>query len=493
MGLLMFAFVAVIPVLSEAFTLKGPSGPLVAPLGSSVVLPCYVDERLPMEGLKVVWRRTDSETLVNLYQDGESQAEKQQQGYHGRAHFFTDQINDGNFSLHLDNLRAGDEGRYTCTVHSRQESGETTVLIKDVERLLVTGQINLYPAYDREDVTLNCSVDSHIAPEHIEEVSWKKMDEGGDILVLLHLNNETLQGSSDEQYRDRVELFTAEIPKGNLSLRLKSVRPKDKGVYMCHVFAGELSASATAELERKGFSVLHIMVLIVCISASGSALLLCCLIYYTSQKTDPGASRHVKILGFLHAFIPNIMMFVAFVLWGLTEGFLYETVSCCAIYILRPLMLIYCAPFLEKMADVALVSEYVIFMIVYCSVIFSRAFEMSQIEPDGNHVYIRRFNFWAVFVFGFIIPFFVIYIVYILTKVKRNPCRRETCKCLWDKVADVAIFSYFVLPFLQFILTPFTLKLRRQFSVRIVPSFLFSVIFLSAWPKQTEKLFKFTR
>ncbi|XP_043085092.1 CD276 antigen homolog [Puntigrus tetrazona] len=181
-----------------------------------------------MEGLKVVWRRTDSETLVNLYQDGESQAEKQQQELYSAIY----------------NPRAFVSNRADKSVS----------------------------AYDREDVTLNCSVDSHIAPEHIEEVSWKKMDEGGDILVLLHLNNETLQGSSDEQYRDRVELFTAEIPKGNLSLRLKSVRPKDKGVYMCHVFAGELSASATAELERKGFSVLHIMVLIVCISASGSAL-----------------------------------------------------------------------------------------------------------------------------------------------------------------------------------------------------------------------------
>uniref|UniRef100_A0A671K4W7 Ig-like domain-containing protein n=1 Tax=Sinocyclocheilus anshuiensis TaxID=1608454 RepID=A0A671K4W7_9TELE len=73
-----------------------------------------------------------------------------------------------------------------------------------------------------EDVTLNCSVDSHIKPEHIE--------------------------------RDRVEFFTAEIPKGNFSLRLKSVRTEDKGVYMCLVFSGGLSANATAELEQLGES-----------------------------------------------------------------------------------------------------------------------------------------------------------------------------------------------------------------------------------------------
>ncbi len=116
----------------SGLTVKGPSAPLVAPLGSSVVLPCYVDKALPMEDLEVEWRRTDPETLVHLYQDGESRPEAQQQDYQDRAHFFTEEIKRGNFSLRLDDLRAEDEGRYTCTVHGQQESGETEVQIKDV-------------------------------------------------------------------------------------------------------------------------------------------------------------------------------------------------------------------------------------------------------------------------------------------------------------------------------------------------------------------------
>ncbi len=103
-----------------------------------------------------------------------------------------------------------------------------------------------------EDVTLNCSVDSHITPEHIEEVSWKKTDKNQNILVLVFQNNETLSDSSDERYIDRVEFFTDETPKGNFSLRLKSVRTEDKGVYMCEVFAGDLAANTTVELERLG-------------------------------------------------------------------------------------------------------------------------------------------------------------------------------------------------------------------------------------------------
>ncbi len=231
-----------------------------------------------MEDLQVEWGRTDSETVVQLFLDGESRPESQHEGYRDRAHFFTDQIQHGNFSLRLDNLTAEDEGGYTCKVYSQQDSGETVVQIKHgererapefcwkygfyvtefkqcfilSERFLVSGSDRSVSAYDGEDVTLNCSVDSHISLEHIEEVSWIRTD--GDILVLLFQNNETFSDSLDEQYRDRVEFFTAEIPKGNFSLRLKSVRTEDKGVYMCQVFAGGLSANATVVLEQLGES-----------------------------------------------------------------------------------------------------------------------------------------------------------------------------------------------------------------------------------------------
>ncbi|XP_051745037.1 uncharacterized protein LOC127509873 [Ctenopharyngodon idella] len=285
MDRLMFVFVTVIPVISDGLTVRSPSGPVVAPLGSSVILPCYVDGPLLMEDLEVEWRRRDSETLVHLFQDGESRPEAQQQDYQDRAHFFTEHIKDGNFSLRLDNLRAEDEGEYTCTVHHQQESGETVVEIKvdNVERLLVSGSDRSISASVGEDVTLNCSVDSHITPEDFEQVSWKKTDEDEEILVLLYQDNEALPEASHERYRDRVEFFTAEIPKGNFSVRLKSVRTEDKGVYMCQVFAGGASANATVALERLGFSALHIIMMILCVSASGSALLLCCLIYCRSS------------------------------------------------------------------------------------------------------------------------------------------------------------------------------------------------------------------
>ncbi|XP_067236338.1 uncharacterized protein [Chanodichthys erythropterus] len=372
--------VSVLLMIADGFIVHGPSGPLVAPLGSSVVLPCYVDEPLLMEDLEVEWRRKDSETLVHLFQDGESQPESQQQDYQDRAHFFTENIKDGNFSLRLDNLRAKDKGEYTCTVHHQHESGETVVQIKvdNVERLLVSGSDRSISVFVGEDVTLNCSVDSHITPENFEQVSWKKTNE--DVLVLLYQNNKTFPDSSHERYRDRVEFFTAEIPKGNFSFRLKSVRTEDKGVYMCQVFAGGASANATVVLDRLGFSALHIMVFILCISASGSALLLCCLIYCRSTTEDTVFRLQMFLI-----FCPNILMFLSFVLWGFSEGSLFESVSCCALYFLRPLMLLWTAPYTDEFTGNiktwvqydSYLAEYIVFSGVFYSVLFKSAWDKS--------------------------------------------------------------------------------------------------------------------
>ncbi len=87
--------------------------------GGSVDLVCQVDKSLLENSLKVEWRR--AETLVHLYEDGKCRAEDQHKDYHKRAHFSKKKIKDGNVSLRLKKLRAGDEGVYTCKVYRDQD------------------------------------------------------------------------------------------------------------------------------------------------------------------------------------------------------------------------------------------------------------------------------------------------------------------------------------------------------------------------------------
>ncbi|KAB5555120.1 hypothetical protein PHYPO_G00029860 [Pangasianodon hypophthalmus] len=303
-------------VIESRFHLHGPSDPLIAQLGGSVMLPCFVERPLPIEELEVEWKRNDSETLVHLWQEGESRPESQNQRYRERAHFFTEEIAHGNFSLFLTNVTREDVGVYKCAVYTNLDSDETLIEIKEIERLIVSGG-HVISAYAGEDVTLNCSVDSNIPPENIEEVSWKKMDE--DILVLLYQESEVLTDSSHERYRDRVEFFSAEERnKGNFSLRLKSVQTEDKGLYICLAFSGALSDNTTVEVQQLGFSSMHIGIFVLCILGFVIGSLILGYLSFTSFKNEDD-SRRALAIHCAHVLSPNITMFIVFILWGVTE------------------------------------------------------------------------------------------------------------------------------------------------------------------------------
>ncbi|KAK7174270.1 hypothetical protein R3I93_001465 [Phoxinus phoxinus] len=341
----------------------------------------------------------------------------------------------------------------------------SVLLMSADERLLVSGSTRSISASVGEDVTLNCSVDSHIKPEDIEEVSWRKTDEDGDILVLLYQNNEAFPDSSDERYRDRVEFFADEIPKGNFSFRLKSVRTEDKGVYMCQVFAGVLSANTTVVLERLGFSVSHIMVLILCVSASASALLLCFIIYCRSRSKDLVLSLQMCLV-----ICPNLIMCLAFVFWGVSEGSLFETVSCSALYFLRPLLLLWTAPYANELTgkiktfiqDYSCETEYIVFSAVFYSVLFKSALNKSM-----NYVGFEGVMIILYFVVALV--FELIYIIFLLAKFIEGIS--EQIIAIFEVLAGI---SFDVLPLLQFIILFYAFGSARggYFIVAVLPVFL---------------------
>ncbi|KAI4901968.1 hypothetical protein NFI96_032800, partial [Prochilodus magdalenae] len=266
--------------LLSGLHVRGPSGPLDWKLGGSVMLPCYVEAPIPLDELKVEWKRTDSETFVHLFQDGESRPESQDPAYSGRASFFTEEVQRGNFSLLLTKLTTKDAGVYRCSVYRQQETGQALSQLKEIERLVVTGG-HVVSVYTGEDVTLKCSVDSHILSEMLE-VSWKKVNP--QIPVLIFQEGDILTESTHERYR--VEFFgPEEIQKGNFSLRLKELRTEDKGLYICEVFSGEFAANTTVEVQQLGksaflytvesFPSLYTWILILCTLAFVVPVVLC--------------------------------------------------------------------------------------------------------------------------------------------------------------------------------------------------------------------------
>ncbi|XP_041917755.1 uncharacterized protein LOC121681877 isoform X2 [Alosa sapidissima] len=325
---------------SEAFLLQGPSGPLVAQLGGSVLLPCSVESPLPLEELEVEWRRTDSDVLVHLFQEGEERPESQDYTYRGRAHFVTE-LAAGNYSLLLTNTTLGDAGVYICKVYTNLKSDEVTAEIRYIERLVVTGA-GAVSAYVGDEVILNCSVDSHTPPERLQKVTWKRTDQ--EILVLLYQDGEALPNSTHERYRGRAEFFPTEIPKGNFSLRLKDVRTEDKGEYICEAHSGHLSANTNVVLQGLGALPLLIMACMLCVIALVLALGLGVPAFIQLMKNDNGRTM---LMHCLLVFCPNIIMFIAFMLYGVKQGFIGEILTCATVNLVRFLLVLKTAPYLD--------------------------------------------------------------------------------------------------------------------------------------------------
>lgn len=107
-------------------------------------------------------------------------------------------------------------------------------------------------AHVGEDVILNCSVNSQVSGSDVEEVTWKKADGDGDVIVLLYQEHELFPDSSHERYQGRVDFFPSEISKGNFSLKLMGVRREDNGEFVCEVHTKNNSARTIVVLQGIG-------------------------------------------------------------------------------------------------------------------------------------------------------------------------------------------------------------------------------------------------
>ncbi|XP_048825917.1 uncharacterized protein LOC125704421 isoform X3 [Brienomyrus brachyistius] len=321
-------------VHSNGFLLHGSAGPLTARLGGAVLLPCFVDRPLPLEELEVDWRRTDSGTIVHLFQGGQSRPESQGDAYRDRAHFFTQEIPKGNFSLLLEGVRTADVGSYECVVYTEQENHETRVEIQEVERLVVTGADEPVYAHAGEDVTLSCSVDTHVNVAELQ-VEWIKTD--GDILVLLYADGGNRPESQDDRYSGRAEFFTEEISKGNFSMKLRKVRLEDIGEFRCEVHSDTDSNSTTARIAALGYSSLHWLILGLCITVTPAVLLTGALSVRHFIKKSEG--RQALLSHWSLVAVPSVMVSSVFILWGVIEGSTEEAVTCTVITLLNILML----------------------------------------------------------------------------------------------------------------------------------------------------------
>ncbi|XP_059403487.1 butyrophilin subfamily 1 member A1 isoform X2 [Carassius carassius] len=154
----------IIPLLMNLFietsvslTVLVPGDPIVAPVGSTVILPCWISPAESAEALEIRWYRHDQfNNTVLLYNHGKIQ-DVQEESYRNRSSLTlrSDQsggLKDGDVSLRLEKLTLQDEGSFHCYVSGESAYGKEEVVLKIkglgstpvlIPKLLDDGRVNI--------------------------------------------------------------------------------------------------------------------------------------------------------------------------------------------------------------------------------------------------------------------------------------------------------------------------------------------------------------
>ncbi|XP_076869790.1 butyrophilin-like protein 9 isoform X3 [Brachyhypopomus gauderio] len=112
---------------TDLFSVHVPDGFISARLGSSVLLPCTVSPSVDCKSYEVRWYRPDKyNNPVLLYKDLRVQENTGDVQYRNRVSL-VGELEKGNVSLQLENLRVEDRGEYVCLVESIQWYDEASM------------------------------------------------------------------------------------------------------------------------------------------------------------------------------------------------------------------------------------------------------------------------------------------------------------------------------------------------------------------------------
>uniref|UniRef100_A0A9J8A9R4 Butyrophilin subfamily 1 member A1-like n=1 Tax=Cyprinus carpio carpio TaxID=630221 RepID=A0A9J8A9R4_CYPCA len=120
---------------SVSLTVKVPPDPIVAHVGSTVILPCWISPPENAEALEIRWYRHDQfNNPVLLYNHGKIQ-DTQEEPYRNRSSLTlrSDQsggLKDGDVSLRLEKLRVQDDGSFHCYVSGEHSYDSEEVVLK---------------------------------------------------------------------------------------------------------------------------------------------------------------------------------------------------------------------------------------------------------------------------------------------------------------------------------------------------------------------------
>ncbi|KAF7686678.1 hypothetical protein HF521_015071 [Silurus meridionalis] len=133
-AMLLIIIASVLTCSAADFSIVTPNASVSAWLGSSVILPCSLSPPLNARDFEVQWyKKKDSQKTVLLHQEQKVQENDVDDQYRDRVSLIGE-LDNGNVSLKLDNLKTADRGEYTCFVKSLRwyERGSMNLVVKAI-------------------------------------------------------------------------------------------------------------------------------------------------------------------------------------------------------------------------------------------------------------------------------------------------------------------------------------------------------------------------
>ncbi|XP_026114285.1 butyrophilin-like protein 2 isoform X2 [Carassius auratus] len=207
--------------------------------GDDVVLSCHLNPAVSAASMEIQWWH--KEDLVFHYKNGKMTVNID---FEGRVSLPLQDLQNGNLSLTLRDVRSSQKGLYICEVTHESQSIQDTVFlhISSVDFSLVFSSDPLCVA-PGEDVILPV----HLLPETsavFMEIRWFKETE----LIYQYMKGQEM---TNNDFENRVSLSIQELRRGNLALILRNVQSSDSGDYTCTVFHDGCQKRGVVHLQVK--------------------------------------------------------------------------------------------------------------------------------------------------------------------------------------------------------------------------------------------------
>ncbi|XP_067874630.1 CD276 antigen homolog isoform X1 [Heterodontus francisci] len=203
-------------------------------LGEQVVLPCTYKGNVPVSELQVIWWIFKRGVLHNFV-DGNDDLTQQDPQFRNRTNLFKDQLEQGNWSLMISDLRQSDQNEYRCQILQRSSPVFHQVVHLSVTERARTPVPNTpvpVSGFLGEQVVLPCIYKGNVPVSELQVIWWISNRE---ILHKFIDGNDDLT-QQDPQFRNRTNLFQDQLEQGNWSLMISDLRQSDQNEYQCQIY-----------------------------------------------------------------------------------------------------------------------------------------------------------------------------------------------------------------------------------------------------------------